>query len=227
MHRAPRALVGLALAVVLAAGACGSPGASSPPPTGVATPTARATPTPAQPTQVPTPAQPTQVPTPAQPTQVPTPAGSLPAFACDREVAQPGSVQIAYLRGLEAANGDVAGSIVFTFGPSGNVAATSDVTVRPVSPPFTRDPSGLPLAVEGTRFLEIVLQGGTALDASSQPTFGGPFDIALEGGPIVELKRAGDFEAVSTFIVGLDGPPCVRILPPDGTSRVVIQVQTE
>jgi hypothetical protein len=225
MHRALRSLLGLALAVGLATGACGFPAASSAPPSGIATPTAATTPTPARPTVTPQPTPDT--PTPAQPTQVPTPAGSLPAFACDTEVAQPGSVPIAYLRGLDAANGEVAGSIVFTFAPSGNVAATPDVTVRPVSPPFVRDPSGLPLAVEGTRFLEIVLQGGTALDASSQPTFEGPFEVTLEGGPIVELRRAGDFEAVSTFIVGLDGPPCVRILPPDGTSRVVIQVQTQ
>jgi hypothetical protein len=212
MQQASRTLGGMALALALLTSGCGAANSSSQPasagpPVGSPTPAGSGLP--------------------GQPTLVPTPAGSLPAFACGREVVQPGSVPIAYLRGLEAANGDIAGLIVFTFQPSGNVAATPDVTVRPVSPPFTRDPSGLPLTVEGSHFLQVVLQGGTALDADFQPTFEGPFDIALEGGPIVEMKRAGDFEAVSTFIVGLDGPPCARILPPDGTGRVVIQVQTE
>ena len=202
----------MAIALALVTSGCGTANPSSPPataspPTGSSTPSGSGLP--------------------VQPTLVPTPVGSLPAFACGREVVQPGSVPHAYLRGLDAANGDIAGLIVFTFERSGNMAATPDVTVRPVSPPFTRDPSGLPLAVEGSHFLQVVLQGGTALDADFQPTFEGPFDFALEGGPIVEMKRSGDFEAVSTFIVGLDGPPCARILPPDGTSRVVIQVQTE
>lgn len=212
MQQASRTLGGMALALALVTSGCGGPSPSSLPATA------------SPPAGSPTPAG-SELP--AQPTLVPTPAASLPAFACGREVVQPGSVPIAYLRGLEAANGDIAGLIVFTFEPSGNVAATPDVTVRPVSPPFTRDPSGLPLTVEGSHFLQVVLQGGTALDANFQPTFKGPFDIALEGGPIVEMKRAGDFEAVSTFVVGLDGPPCTRILPPDGTGRVVIQVQTE
>jgi len=40
------------------------------------------------------------------------------------------------------------------------------------------------------------------------------------------VRRAGDFEAVSCWVVGLDGPPCVRILPPDGSSRLVIEIET-
>jgi hypothetical protein len=198
-HRS--AVACLALATLLVAAACGTQGSPSPS----------------------SPASPT----PPGPTLVPTPQVSLPAFACDTTVEQPGSVPIAYMKGLEVANGDVAGRIVFTFAPSGNVAATPDVTVRPVTPPFTMDPSGLPLEVKGNRFLQVVLQGGTALDASYEPTFEGPFDVTLDGSPIVEVKRAGDVEAVSTFIVGLDGPACVRILPPDGTSRLVIEVRSE
>ena len=78
----------------------------------------------------------------------------------------------------------------------------------------------------GTAFLAIVLQGGTALDADYNPTFEGPFDADPAGSPIVEVRRAGDFEAVSSWVVGLDGPPCVRILPPDGSSRLVIEIET-
>ena len=118
------------------------------------------------------------------------------------------------------------GRITFTFLPSGNVAAIPEVAIRPGTPPFTRDPSGLPLEVAGTAFVVITLQGGTALDESYNPTFEGPFDVAPGGGPIIEMKRAGDFEAVSSWVVGVDGPPCVRILPLDGSSRLVIEIST-
>ncbi len=151
----------------------------------------------------------------------------LPAFVCGKTVSQKGSVDTARMRGLAVSNASTFGRVVFSFRPVGSKAATPDVLVRPTTPPFTLDPSGLPLSVKGSHFVEIVLQGGTALDANFNPTFGGPFNVTLNGSPIVQMKRAGDFEAVSTFIVGLDGPPCVRILPPDGTSTVVIQIKTE
>jgi hypothetical protein len=149
----------------------------------------------------------------------------MPPFACDEPVGRPGTVPLARMTGLTAVNEAAIGRITFTFHPNGNVAAVPQVEIHPGTPPFTMDPSGLPLDVAGTDFLVITLQGGTALDESYQPTFEGPFDIAPGGSPIVEMKRAGDFEAVSSWVVGLDGPSCVRILPFDGTSRLVIEIQ--
>lgn len=165
-------------------------------------------------------------PTPPAPTSVPTPAVSAPRFACGEAVGRPGTVPLARISGLTAANEAGVGRITFTFIPSGNVAAIPQVEVRPVTPPFTKDPSGLPLDVAGVGFVLIVLQGGAALDEDYEPTFEGPFDIAPGGSPIVEAKRTGDFEAVSSWVVGLDGPPCVRILPLDGSSRLVIELST-
>ena len=202
MIRQPRSHVGLSLIFVLTlalAAGCATPGSPSPGPTA----------------------------TPPQPTSVPTAGASLPAFVCGRAVTQAGSVPTALMSGFAAANASGVGRIEFTFRPNGNVAAVPDVTVAPADPPFTMDPSGLRLSVIGTAFFQIVLQGGTALDANMEPTFEGPFDAAPNGNPIVEVKRAGDFESVSTFIVGLDGPACVRILPPDGSSHLVIEIQAQ
>jgi hypothetical protein len=210
-----RTTAALVIAALLAA-ACASPGptASPPPP----------------PSPAPSPPAPsstvTLVPTPPAPTSVPTPAVSAQPFTCGEPVGRPGSVPRAQIRGLSVVNAAGIGQITFTFLPNGNVAAVPQVTVRPATPPFSKDPSGLPLEVAGTAFLEIVLHGGTALDESYQPTYEGPVDFAPAGSPIVEMKRAGDFEAVSSWMVGLDGPPCVRILPFDGTSRLVIEVST-
>jgi hypothetical protein len=158
---------------------------------------------------------------------VPTPAVTAPPFACNQALDRPGTVPMAQIGGLTVANDAGLGRITYTFLPSGNVAAIPQLKIRPAAPPFTMDPSGLPLEVAGVAFLEIVLLGGTALDEDYEPTFEGPFDVAPGGSPIVELKRAGDFEAVSSWVVGLDAPACFRILPFDGSSRLVIEVQAE
>jgi hypothetical protein len=196
----------VAIAALLLA-ACGSPAPTAPPAPSSPAPTSAA-------------------PTPPAPTTVPTPVVSAPPFACGETVGRPGTVPRAQIVGLAVANEAAVGRITFTFRPNGNVAAVPQVVIRPGTPPFTMDPSGLPLDVAGTAFLVITLQGGTALDESYQPTYTGPFDVAPGGSPIVEMKRAGDFEAVSSWIVGLDAPPCVRILPFDGTSRLVIEIST-
>ncbi|MFH1475838.1 MAG: hypothetical protein ABIG85_08280 [Chloroflexota bacterium] len=167
----------------------------------------------------------TPLPTLPAPTSVPTPIVSPPAFVCGETVRSPGTVPVARITGFAVANDAGVGRITFTFRPSGNVAAIPDVEVRPGVPPFTLDPSGLPLDVEGTSFVVLTLQGGTALDDDFNSTFDGPFDSSPPGGPIVDVRRAGDFEAVSSWVVGLDGPPCVRILPFDGSSRLVIEIE--
>lgn len=163
---------------------------------------------------------------PPGPTQVPIPSASLPPFDCAATLQRRGSGSVALLAGLEAANVEAIGRITFSFRPEGNVAAAPAIEVRPGAPPFVKDPSGLPLEVAGSAFVVIILRDATSVDANGNPTFGGPFDIRPDDGPIVELRRAGDFEAVSTFVVGLDGSPCVRILPPDGSGRIVVEIST-
>lgn len=198
---------------------CGTP---------AATPAASATPAATAPSPAATAATPTATLVPPPPTHVPTPVATLPAYACGEALRVPGSVPRAQIADVEVVNEGGVGRITFTFLPEGPVAAVPDVEVRPASPPFARDPSGLPLGVPGTRFVSVVLHGGTALDEDFQPTFDGPFDIDADGQPIVALRRAGDFEAVSSYVVGLEGStPCVRILPADGRSRLVIEIVME
>jgi hypothetical protein len=207
-HGARRAVAALIVALLVVA--CAPPATSPPVPTAAPTPTASA----------PTPPAPTL----SAPTTAPTPAVS-PPFACGEPVGRPGTVSLAQISGLSVVNAAGIGRVTFTFHQAGEVAAVPEVEIRPATPPFSKDPSGLPLEVAGTAFLEIVLHGGTALDESYQPTYDGPVDFAPGGSPIVEMKRAGDFEAVSSWVVGLDGPACVRILPFDGTSRLVIEIR--
>jgi hypothetical protein len=218
MHTHGRRVIFPVLTALLVA-ACGAGSTTSPSPTLPAT-----APPPTAPPATASPA--TASPSPPGPTEVPTASASALPLACGETVRRAGSVPLALITDFSVVNDGRVGRIIFTFRPEGNGAATPDVEIRPATPPFMMDPSGLPLEVAGTAFLTIVLQGGTALDADYKPTFDGPFDASPAGGPIVEVRRAGDFEAVSSWVVGLDGPPCVRILPPDGTSRLVIEIET-
>lgn len=84
-----------------------------------------------------------------------------------------------------------------------------DWTVSHVEPPFTRDPSGLPIEVDGSFFYSVVLSGASIVDEASQPVYEGPTELRPELPRIRHLVLAGDFEAVSTWLVGLEGPTCV------------------
>jgi hypothetical protein len=84
-----------------------------------------------------------------------------------------------------------------------NYAITSAV------PPFTRDPSGLSLTVDGTAFFSVVLQGASIVDEEFQPVYEGATDFKPDLARIKHVVLAGDFEAVSTWIVGLAAPACL------------------
>lgn len=91
------------------------------------------------------------------------------------------------------------------------------VRIEGVQPPFTHDPSGLPLRVKGDFFVQIRLEGVA-------PTYAGPVDFVLAGPEIIELAQEGDYEAVQSWIVGLHSPACVRISKLTAPARLVIDI---
>jgi hypothetical protein len=78
-----------------------------------------------------------------------------------------------------------------------------------VEPPFTSDPSGKPLSVQGVAFFSIVFHGASIVDEEFQPVYEGLTDLKPDLARIKEVVMAGDFEAVSTWIVGLAAPACL------------------
>lgn len=83
------------------------------------------------------------------------------------------------------------------------IASLAGVTVRiePAAPPFTLDPSGLPVTVAGTSYWRVVLTG---VEGSSLPTAERD-EVSLNAGPS-EVREIGDFEGVETWIIGEAGP---------------------
>jgi len=89
------------------------------------------------------------------------------------------------------------------------------LTITVVAPPFSLDPSGLPLTVQGTQFVRIRLDGivvGYTGATSFKP--GGPF--------ITDVKRQGEYEGQQSWIVGLAAGVCPRVLGLTGPSRWVV-----
>jgi len=96
-----------------------------------------------------------------------------------------------------------------------------DYEVKVASPPFTADPSGRPLNVQGNAFVAITFKGASIMDEEFQPVYEGPTDIKPGLPRVQELILAGDFEAVSSWIVGLAAPPCLAVQAFNG-DRIVI-----
>jgi hypothetical protein len=113
--------------------------------------------------------------------------------------------------------------IVFEFQGPG----IPQVTLRAGTPPFTFDPSGLPMPVRGRTFLVLVLHGATGITPDGRVTYSGPTDFQPVFQTLIEFKQAGDFEAVSEWVAGLSIPTnaCQRVFVLKGPTRLVIDLQ--
>jgi hypothetical protein len=71
--------------------------------------------------------------------------------------------------------------------------------------PFTEDASGKPVTIAGSAFLVVRLEPATGFDfVNNRPAYTGPSRIPAKNGAFVtEVVRTGDFESVTTWIIGL------------------------
>lgn len=93
--------------------------------------------------------------------------------------------------------------------------------------PITEDGSGRPVAVKGSAYL-VVTMTATGVDLSQEaapPTYTGPASLAAAGATrIQQVRRTGDFEAVLTWVIGLDRQRPFRVTGQTGPPRVVVDV---
>ena len=75
------------------------------------------------------------------------------------------------------------------------------------TPPLLADPSGMEMDVEGSAFWSLVLQGGTRVTVDGTESYDGPTDFTPDFPALAELVEAGDFEAVSSWYIGLHTDP--------------------
>lgn len=229
-----RAMASILVVVALVAG-CGGPAIESP--SAPASPPAPASPVPAtttpattaspspSPSQAPVPSpspEPTLPPTPTpSPTPSPTPteaAGFSCAYPLRRAATTTSMTAVTDVRVGTHPGYD---RVVFQFEGSRLPALRLDR----VSPPFEKDPSGLPLAVPGSWFVRILLErasGEGYARTDGEPTYTGSSAFNSGYPRLTSLVRAGDFEAQVTWIAGLTGPACYHVFVLRSPTRLVI-----
>ena len=182
------------------------------------------------PTTTPTTATPAPTPPPTTaPSTPPEPTAGLGDFMCDFPYAVDGNAERAQISDVRVGAHQGYDRIVFEF-----EKGIPALDVKVGKPPFTKDPSGLPLEVAGDVFLVFTLRGGTAVTPTGRVTYDGPTDFTPgftpDHPPLVQFVQAGDFEAQSEWVagltkpVGMTEPDCIRVFALSDPDRLVIDL---
>ena len=195
-----RMLTCLVLAMLVVA-ACGGPATSASP----------------SPTPTPTSA-PTQSVAPAvTPTPTAVPSATTGLYTCVMPVTLPGTAagaNQAVPTAVRIGKHTDYDRIVFEY--SGTLIPALEISS--VKPPFTRDPSNLPMTVAGSSFLRIRLEGVKSGVA-------GRTSFLVQFPTLTQVVRQGDFEAIQSWIAGLTKPGCVHVSTLAAPARIVIDIQ--
>jgi hypothetical protein len=148
-----------------------------------------------------------------------SPEESLGPFTCAFPIHGVATVANTQITDLAVGAHDTYDRIVFDF-----AAGIPEYTIEKASAAFVQDPSGLPIDVQGSSFLRLVLHGASAAGYGGTP-FSGPTSFTPRFAKLVDLKAAGDFEAVATWYVGMSGDACVRAFTLAAPSRLVIDLK--
>jgi hypothetical protein len=138
-----------------------------------------------------------------------TAPGAAPASAA------PPTVPV--LVGIRAAHHPTFDRVVFDF--RGGLPATREAAYVPE---LIGDPSGLPVPVAGRAVLQVRFEQADAHDESGNAT--APDRIAFPLPNVVTAVRSGDFEAVTTYGIGLARRQPFRLFTLTSPDRVVVDV---
>jgi hypothetical protein len=125
-----------------------------------------------------------------------------------------------YLTGVSAARRGCADRIELRFA---DAVPGYRVEYLPAAQAKTEDASGRHVAIPGSAFLVVRLTGAATArtdGAAVSPTYSGPRRIAVDGHHARALVKTGDFEAVVTWVAGLDAKRPFAVSETD-TSLVV------
>jgi len=145
---------------------------------------------------------------------------SLAPFVCTLPIHAAATTPRAQITDLTLGAHDSYDRIVFDF-----AAGIPEYTVEKAVPPLTQDPSGLPMQVQGSSFLRIVLHGGTVQLPAGGQSYGGATSFTPHFAKLSDLQSAGDFEAVASWYAGMSGDACVRVFTVSAPNRLVIALQ--
>lgn len=98
-----------------------------------------------------------------------------------------------------------------------------------VEGPITQDASGEPVDVQGAAYLQVRMEPASIVDLSGEAprqTYDGPMVVDGDTPEVTEVVNAGDFEAVSTWVIGVTDPGVAfRVQVLTSPARLVVDVQ--
>ena len=158
--------------------------------------------------------------TPEPGTEEPVPSDELGAFTCELPIVEDPTVPIANIVDVRIGVHDGYDRVVFEF-----EQGTPELSLSRAEPPFVSDGSGLPVEVDGTHFIALLMRGGTVQTDEGTSSYDGPREFSDEAPALVHLVEGGDFERQSTWYLGLAEESCVRVLLLDEPHRLVIDIE--
>jgi hypothetical protein len=148
------------------------------------------------------------------------PTESLPAFACVPSVTIASTTARAQITDVRVGTHSLYDRVVFEFD-----SGLPDAVIEGVLPPFYADGSGLEIQVAGSAFLKVTMHGASRVSPDGTETYGGSTNFQPGFDRLVQLIEGGDFEAVSSWYLGLDGGGCFRVMTLADPSRLVIDIE--
>lgn len=211
MHRPLGALMAAVILALVGCQPAGSPGAS---PSSAATPASGSAPAePASPAA--------SAVASGAPTAEPAPSDQAGDFSCDFPVImQATATATTNILDVRVGTHDGYDRAVFEFN-----LGTPEFSLERAEPPFSMDPSGLPLDVAGSSFLRLIMRGGTKMTESGASSYSGPTNFDPGFPQLVDLVEGGDFEAQSTWYLGLNAEACGRVFLLTDPDRLVIDLE--
>ena len=155
---------------------------------------------------------------------VPAPsADGMGEFVCSLPINGAATVGLAHIANVQTTSDVGLDEIAFSFSEG-----TPEFTIQAATPPYLADPSGLPIEVQGETALQLTLNGGTRVSEDGSLTYDGSTNISVEFPVLRQLVEAGDFEAVSTWFIGLSSTadPCLRVRLSAEPNALIIEFQT-
>jgi len=145
------------------------------------------------------------------------PAEALPAFSTSAKSAPDPSTRVTQLWNLRTGNNGTFDRIVFD-----ERVSASGFNVRYVSQVIA-DPSGQVVSLKGRYFLRVVIKGATT---SSLPGMRSVMPSVLTPGlpEVAQIRKAGEFEQVVSYGIGLNRYRGFRVFRLSSPSRLVIDV---
>jgi hypothetical protein len=154
------------------------------------------------------------------PTAEPIPSDELGPITCDLPIHVDQTVARANITDVRIGTHDGYDRVVFEF-----TGGHPEGSLERAEPPFTHDASGEAIDVAGESFLRLIMHGGTKQQEDGTSSYDGPTDFGPGHPALIDLVEGGDFEAQSTWYLGLAGESCVRVMTLEDEPRIVIDIE--